>query len=72
MKRRRRRFLSIEHDSESSARRVSEVCEEQERRAGDSRWGDWCEQPVPGDRPTMPDPGAPPLPASKTASWKEE
>lgn len=62
---------NIERNSESGDGRVSEVFEAQERRADGSRWGDWREQPVPDDRPTMPDPEAPPLAASKSASWKE-
>jgi parallel beta-helix repeat protein len=31
---------------------------------------DWREQPIPGDQPLMPDPKAPPKPASRAASWE--
>lgn len=70
----------VEASVEGGDSRVSEVFAEQERRAeggesgeGDgSLWGDWREQPVPGDRPTMPDPEAPPLPADESTSRGEE
>ncbi|WP_458190500.1 right-handed parallel beta-helix repeat-containing protein [Haladaptatus sp. NG-WS-4] len=62
---------NIERDSTSGDRRVTDVFEKQERRAasGDFPGGDWRKQPPPGDQPTMPDPEAPPQPASKSASW---
>lgn len=64
---------NIERDSNSGDERVTAVFEDQERRAerGDSLWGDWREQPVPDDQPSMPDSGAPPLPVNKSASWGE-
>ena len=44
--------------------RRAELAEE-----GEFASGDWRDQPVPGDQPTMPDPTAPPRPVDKTTSW---
>ena len=64
---------SIESDASSGSRRVTAVFEELERRVENDQLGtgDWREQPVPDDQPTMVDPGAPPRPAGKDTSWGE-
>ena len=51
---------------------VTEVFEELERRveADEFPAGDWRDQPVPGEQPTMPDPGAAPRPADEATSWE--
>lgn len=62
----------IEVNASEGDDRVTAVYEEQERRAedGDFEAGDWRDQPTPDDRPTMPDPEAPPRPAEKDTSWR--
>ena len=63
----------IETDASGGAERVTAVFDELDRRVENGRLGtgDWRDQPVPDDRPTMPDPGAPPRPAGKEVSWDE-
>ncbi len=65
---------AIEPDPGGGDERVTEVFDRQERRAerGDFPAGDPREQPEPGDQPPMPDPTAPPRPASKSGSWGPE
>ncbi|MBX0297075.1 right-handed parallel beta-helix repeat-containing protein [Haloarcula nitratireducens] len=43
---------------------------EQQAQVGDFPTGNWRDQPVPGDQPSMPDYDAPPRPATKESSWE--
>lgn len=61
----------IQEEASEGDDQVTEVFEEQKRRAedGDYPSGDWRDQPEPGDQPTMPDPEAPPRPATRSETW---
>jgi len=61
----------IQQDASAGDDRVSEVLDAQKREIEDGEFpgGDYREQPVPGDQPTMRDPEADPIPATKDASW---
>jgi parallel beta-helix repeat protein len=63
---------SIESDASSGSGDVTDVFADLEARMdrGDFPAGDWQDQPVPGDQPTMPDPGATPRPADRRRSWE--
>ena len=65
---------SIESDASSASSRVTAVFDELGRRVENGRLGtgDWREQPVPDEQPTMDDSGASPRPAGKDTSWGEE
>jgi len=62
----------IETDASEGSASVTAVFEELARRmeSGDFPAGDWREQPVPGDQPSMRDPEAPPRPAERDATWE--
>lgn len=63
----------IELDASAGADRVSSVFGDLERLASNDHvpGGDWRDQPVPDDQPTMPNPEAPPRPVDVTESWGE-
>ncbi|WP_226483364.1 right-handed parallel beta-helix repeat-containing protein [Natrinema amylolyticum] len=62
---------AIQDDASEGDDHVTEVFQEQQRRAEDENYpsGNWRDQPEPRDQPTMRDPEAPPRPASKSISW---
>jgi parallel beta-helix repeat protein len=62
----------IETDASDGSASVTTVFEELARQmeSGDFPAGDWREQPVPGDQPTMPDPEAAPRPAGRDTAWE--
>lgn len=64
---------SIESGASSGSNRVTDVFGELEQRVENDQLGtgDWRDQPVPDDQPTMDDSSAPPRPAGKDASWGE-
>lgn len=64
---------NVEADASTGSNRVADVFETQQRRAeaGDVPGGSYRDQPKPDDQPSMPDPGAPPRPATKSVSWGE-
>ncbi|WP_245180773.1 right-handed parallel beta-helix repeat-containing protein [Haloarcula amylovorans] len=43
---------------------------EQQAQVGDFPTGNWRDQPIPGDQPSMPNSDAPPRPATKESSWE--
>jgi len=61
----------VEADAQAGSPAVTDVFASLRGRmdAGDFPSGDWRDQPVPGDQPTMPDPDAPPKPAGRDTSW---
>jgi hypothetical protein len=62
----------IESDASEGSDEVTEVFTALEERldAGEFPAGDWRDQPVPGNQPSMPDPEAPPRPAERDTSWE--
>ncbi|WP_222914400.1 hypothetical protein [Natrinema sp. SYSU A 869] len=62
---------AIQDDASEGDDHVSEIFQEQQRRAENENYpsGNWRDQPEPRDQPTMRDPEAPPRPASKSISW---
>lgn len=62
----------IESDANDGSAEVTGVFSTLERQVerGTFPAGDWREQPVPGDQPSMRDPEAPPKPASRDISWE--
>ncbi|WP_233204223.1 right-handed parallel beta-helix repeat-containing protein [Halegenticoccus soli] len=63
---------NIESDGIGGSTEVTDVFTALERRAetGDFPAGDWRDQPVPGDQPSMPDPKASPRSAERATSWE--
>jgi parallel beta-helix repeat protein len=62
----------IESGAIEGSAEVTDVFSTLERQAetGNFPAGDWREQPIPRDQPSIPNPEAPPRPASKAASWE--
>ncbi|QLG61208.1 right-handed parallel beta-helix repeat-containing protein [Halorarum salinum] len=62
---------SIEADASAGSEAVADVFADRLELAEDGEFpaGDWRDQPLPGDQPTMPDPEAAPRPVDKTTSW---
>lgn len=62
----------IERDANSGSPEVTDTFDalERQREAGDFPTGDWRDQPMPGNQPSMFDPLAPPRPATQAASWE--
>jgi hypothetical protein len=62
----------IESDASRGSAEVTDVFAalERQRDSGEFPAGDWRDQPVPGDQPSMPDPLAAPRPATRDASWE--
>lgn len=58
----------LEADASEGSQRVTAVYEERRAEADEFDAGDWRGQPVPNDRPTMPDPEISPRPAEKETS----
>jgi hypothetical protein len=61
----------IESDASDGSAAATDVFAALERRVENGNFpiGDWRDQPVPGDQPSMPDPEAPPRPAERDSSW---
>ncbi|WP_313693712.1 right-handed parallel beta-helix repeat-containing protein [Halorarum halobium] len=62
----------IQTDASAGSAEVTAVFDEHAELADEGEYpnGDWREQPLPGDQPTMPDPMAAPRVADKTTSWE--
>jgi parallel beta-helix repeat protein len=60
----------IQSDASEGSAEVTDVFVTLERQVGTGEFpaGDWRDQPVPGDQPSMPDPEAPPRPAEVDTS----